>query len=287
MANPAEMYQEVQALRKARQRNKFYRYFPDCTEACDGDSWEVDDHTGMCRVLYPKHEAFFASRARERLMIAANRIGKTQAGAFETTAHLTGDYPSWWEGRQFSEPVSWWAVGDTSKTVRDIGQLELMGPMNAIGTGFIPRHRIEHFSRKPGVTDAIETVWVKHVEKEHGAPCLSELGLKSYDQRREAFQGTRKHGIWLDEEPPDDIYVECLLRTAQTSDFEGGLLMLTFTPLQGLTPLVLEFLPGGRLPEGEMPEMAGETWVDEPEGSDVDGISDDWTEAVALRDDGH
>ena len=48
---------------------------------------------------------------------------------------------------------------------------------------------------------------------------------------------------------PDDIYIECLLRTAQTADFEGGMLMLTFTPLQGLTPLVLQFLPGGQLPD--------------------------------------
>ena len=199
-------------------------------------------------MLYQKHLAFFASRERERLMIAANRIGKTQAGAYETTAHLTGVYPKWGTGRTFSAPGSWGAAGDTSKTVRDIGQLELLGPMNDIGSGFIPRHLIEHFSRKPGVTDAVETIWVKHVEKEHGAPCLSELGLKSYDQRRESFQGTKKHGIWLDEEPPEDIHVECLLRTAQTSDFEGGMLMLTFTPLQGLTALVLEFLPGGELP---------------------------------------
>jgi phage terminase large subunit-like protein len=213
----------------------------------------------MCRALYRKHLAWFNATERERLLIAANRIGKTQAGAYETTAHLTGLYPSWWKGRKFTGPVTWWAVGDTSKTVRDIGQLEMMGPMNAIGSGFIPRHLIEHFSRKPGVTDAIETVWVKHVERHHGAPCLSELGLKSYDQRREAFQGTRKHGIWLDEEPPDDIYVECLLRTAKTHDFEGGLLMLTFTPLQGMTPLVLEFLPGGRMPVDGEPMTAGDT----------------------------
>jgi phage terminase large subunit-like protein len=282
MSNQASALRAVSAVRAARASEKFTRYFPDCTDACDPTSMEVEDHVGMCRRLYPKHEAFFASQHRERLMIAANRIGKTQCGAFETTAHLTGQYPHWWTGRRFEEPVSWWAVGDTSKTVRDIGQLELMGPMSAIGSGFLPRHRIEHFSRKPGVTDAIETVWVKHVEREHGAPCLSELGLKSYDQRREAFQGTRKHGIWMDEEPPEDIYVECLLRTVQTSDFEGGLLMLTFTPLQGLTPLVLEFLPGGRLPEGEMPELAGEMW----EGRDVDGFSDDWVEAATVRDDG-
>lgn len=250
----------IAELRAKRESGKFYQYFPDCTDQCKPRSSRKEDHSGMCRVLYKKHLSFFSSRDRERLMIAANRIGKTQAGAFETTAHLTGLYPRWWKGRKFSSPVSWWAVGDTSKTVRDIGQLELMGPMSAIGSGFIPRHLIEHFSRKPGVTDAIETVWVKHVEREHGAPCLSELGLKSYDQRREAFQGTRKHGIWLDEEPPDDIYVECLLRTVKTPDFEGGMLMLTFTPLQGLTPLVLEFLPGGRLPDSEsVPVISGET----------------------------
>ena len=203
MATPDEALRAIAALWSEREAGKLFRYFPDCADGCQRDSTDPRDHVGMCRVLYRKHLAFFASRERERLMIAANRIGKTQAGAYETTAHLTGMYPSWWTGRRFTSPVSFWAVGDTSKTVRDIGQLELMGPMNAIGSGFIPRRCIEHFSRKPGVTDAIETVWVKHAERDHGAPCLSELGLKSYDQRREAFQGTRKHGIWMDEEPPD------------------------------------------------------------------------------------
>lgn len=238
----------VRALREKREKGKFSRYFPDCSDECDPTSSDVEAHTGMCRVLYQKHLAWFQATERQRLMIAANRIGKTQAGAYETTAHLTGQYPHWWKGRRYEEPVSWWAAGDTSKTARDIIQLELLGPMNAIGTGFLPRHVIEHFSRKPGVPDGVETIWIKHVEKQHGAPCISELGLKSYDQRRESFQGTKKHGIWLDEEPPEDIHVECLLRTAATDDFQGGTLMLTFTPLQGMTPLVLSFLPGGQMP---------------------------------------
>ena len=238
----------VRALREKREKGKFSRYFPDCSDECDPTSSDVEAHTGMCRVLYQKHLAWFQATERQRLMIAATRIGKTQAGAYETTAHLTGQYPHWWKGRRYEEPVSWWAAGDTSKTARDIIQLELLGPMNAIGTGFLPRHVIEHFSRKPGVPDGVETIWIKHVEKQHGAPCISELGLKSYDQRRESFQGTKKHGIWLDEEPPEDIHVECLLRTAATDDFQGGTLMLTFTPLQGMTPLVLSFLPGGQMP---------------------------------------
>ena len=54
--------------------------------------------------------------------------------------------------------------------------------------------------------------------------------------------------IWLDEEPPMSIYAECLLRTMVSN----GLILLTFTPLLGLTELVLLFLPGGKLSkEGE------------------------------------
>jgi hypothetical protein len=72
-----------------RAASKLSRYFPD---------------TGPYRrELYRKHLQFFAAGAthRTRAFISANRVGKSKAGAFETTLHLTGDYPSWWEGRQF------------------------------------------------------------------------------------------------------------------------------------------------------------------------------------------
>src|SRR5580698_10076444 len=55
------------------------------------------------RELYPKQIEFFAagSQYKERLFMAANRVGKTVAGAFEAACHLTGGYPIWWEGRRF------------------------------------------------------------------------------------------------------------------------------------------------------------------------------------------
>jgi phage terminase large subunit-like protein len=86
----------------------------------------------------------------------------------------------------------------------------------------------------------LETIWVQHVSRG-----LSLVQFKSYDQRRLAFQGTAQHLVWLDEEPDFEIYTECLLRTAETSDFSGGLILLTFTPLLGMTPLVSSFLPKG------------------------------------------
>lgn len=167
-------------------------------------------------------------------MLAANRVGKTEGvGAYETTLHLTGRYPHWWTGRRFKRSVKAWAAGDTSKTVREIIQEKLLGPPGSFGTGMIPGDCILKTPAKSGVPDAIDTVWVKHVAGGH-----SVLVLKSYDQRREAFQGTEQDLIWLDEEPPLDIYTECLLRTMTTN----GLVVLTFTPINGWTNVVDMFL---------------------------------------------
>lgn len=172
-------------------------------------------------------------------MLAANRVGKTEGvGAYETTLHLTGEYPAWWEGRRYRRPIKAWAAGDTSKTVRDIIQDKLLGPPGQLGTGIIPGDAIYDTRRREGVADAVEIVYVRHT-----SGGLSILKLKSYDQKRQAFQGTEQDVIWLDEEPPLDIYSECLLRIMTTN----GLLMLTFTPLNGLSDVVLEFLPDGRM----------------------------------------
>lgn len=161
------------------------------------------------------------------------------AGGYELTWHLLGEYPDWWQGRRFDRPISSWAAGDTGKTTRNILQRKLMGPPGAIGTGLIPGARIKRATPKAGIADGIELVYV---ESAQGG--LSLLEFKSYDQRREGFQGTEQDVILLDEEPPEDVYDECLLRTVETPGRPGGgIIMLTYTPIKGLTPLTLRFLP--------------------------------------------
>ena len=124
------------------------------------------DEGPLRRELYAKHIAFFKAGAThmERAAIAANRVGKTWGiGGYETTVHLTGDYPPWWEGRRFDRPVDVWAAGDTSETTRDIVQLALMGPINAIGTGLIPAAKIiGEPARRSGTANSIDTVMVQH-----------------------------------------------------------------------------------------------------------------------------
>ena len=185
--------------------------------------------------------SFFAagSEHRERLMLAANRVGKTDGvGGYETVLHLTGLYPKWWTGKRLKKPIRAWAAGDTSKTVREIIQEKLLGPVGDFGTGMIPGDSIVSTTTKAGISGAVDMVIVKHVSGGN-----SSLILKSYDQKRQAFQGTEQDLIWLDEEPPLDIYTECLMRTMTTN----GMILCTFTPLLGMSKVVLNFLPGGKL----------------------------------------
>ncbi len=172
----------------------------------------------------------------ERACIAANRVGKTWGiGGYETALHLTGDYPDWWVGRRFNEPVDAWAAGDTSETTRDIVQLALFGQLGQLGTGLIPAANIiGEPTKRAGVAGAIDTGRIRHI-----SGGISYVGLKSYDQGRKKFQGTAKHVIWLDEEPPEDVYDESLLRLMTTK----GLMICTFTPLSGLSKVALRFLP--------------------------------------------
>ena len=231
--------------RRARER-KLLSYYPEAGP--------------LRRELYVKHLSFFdaGTRYRERLMMAANRVGKTEGvGGYEVALHLTGRYPEWWKGRRFDHSIKAWAAGDTSKTVRDILQEKLLGPVGQFGTGLIPKEDIIRTSSKPGVADAVEIIYVRHVSGGE-----SKIVLKSYDQKRESFQGSEQDVIWLDEEPPLDIYTECLLRTMTTN----GLILLTFTPLMGMSETVMAFMPSGEIAErddgSKFVVMA--TWDDVP-----------------------
>ena len=51
--------------------------------------------------------------ARQRLLMAANKTGKTFCGAAEMAYHLTGKYPKWWKGYRFKGPIKAWAAGNT------------------------------------------------------------------------------------------------------------------------------------------------------------------------------
>ena len=182
-------------------------------------------------------EFFRAGRVHtERAAIAANRTGKTWGiGGYETTLHLTGEYPDWWEGRRFDRPTDIWVAGDTSETTRDIVQVTLMGELGMLGTGLVPADRIiGEPTKRSGVPGAMDMALIRHASGGH-----SRVGFKSYDQGRRKFQGTARDVIWLDEEPPAEVYDECLVRLMT----RNGIMICTFTPLLGLSEVVLRYMP--------------------------------------------
>lgn len=233
----------MREIQTRRQRDVFKKMYP-------FKDTEREEATYFARSKYPRHMEFFEAGAkyRERCAMAANRVGKSFGmGGYECTCHLTGDYPSWWKGRRFTRPIRTWVAGKSNETTRDIIQTILVGEMSRDahsrrafdGTGLLPYEKLGGMVFKKGL-DLLDVIKVRH--KSGG---WSSLGFKSYEQGRGSFEGTAQHVIWLDEEPPLDIYSECLIRTATTD----GILMLTFTPLAGMSETVMQFIPASMKPE--------------------------------------
>lgn len=215
----------------------------------DPEDHESFGDLALGRSHYPKQMRHFkyGSVYDERALFGGNRTGKTHCGAFEDTLHLTGLYPEWWEGRRFSRPVNMWVATDTAKNTRDILQEKFCGKPgnpNSFGTGMVP---IDFFARSPtvkhGLADAYESIFVYH--HTNGIPDgISTCMFKSYDQGRESFQGTQQDLIHLDEEPKIEIFTECSLRLMSTVPGEkNGSLVLTETPLLGISELMISFMP--------------------------------------------
>jgi len=245
-----EVIAALEVLANDKKYNKFQNFFPDTGE--------------YKRELYKKHLNFFRAGAsyRERGFIAANRVGKSEAGAYETVCHATGMYPEWWEGKRFNKPTMIWVGGDTATTCRDIIQKKLLGEIGDFGSGMLPKDTIHETKTRRNVPDAIETIRVKHL-----SGGISTIVIKTYEQGRATWQGTEVDCVWIDEECPADVYGEALIRTMTTN----GTVFLTFTPLSGLTDLVINFLENSQETDVKYPKfVTNVTWDDVPHLSSKD-----------------
>lgn len=189
------------------------------------------------RELYAKHLEFFraGARYRERMFRAGNQSGKTTCGCYEDVCHLTGLYPSWWEGRRFTSPVKMWVCAETAKKVREVLQDKLFGGdiQRGKSTGLIPGACVGQPKRKSGTPDAIDFIPIRHVSRG-----WSRLVFKSYEEGWEAFESDVVHVLHFDEEPDMKIYAGGLMRTISVS----GIVYITVTPLLGMTALQQGFM---------------------------------------------
>lgn len=234
-----EYLQLLEEKERRYKQNMLSRMFPDY--GINDKGLEISRH------LYPKHIEFFKAGAKykERAFIAANRSGKTQSALTEITYHLTGLYPHWWAGKRFDTGINAMCFGKTNLTARNIIQHKFLGSLlkSEYGTGLIPGHLLVSTRLRPGVPDAIQDVYIKHASGD-----TSHLMIASYEQGRSVLEGTEQHIIHFDEEPEHnalELYSEGLIRTMTTK----GIIIVTFTPLDGISDIVLSFLPNIMAPD--------------------------------------
>ena len=203
----------------------------------------------------PKQAEFIAAGADfpERCLMAGNQLGKTLTAGAEVSIHLTGRYPGtnayppdglWpdeWQGRRFNRGVVFWVGGETNETITKSTQRILCGRMeetHAPGYGLIPKADIISWKKSQFGANLVDHLLIKHHNSAGECDGLSVCFFKAYSQGRARWQSDSIHGVWFDEEPPYEIYSEGLTRTNTFGQFS----ILTFTPLMGMSSVVIKFL---------------------------------------------
>ena len=169
--------------------------------------------------VHLKQLAFHKCQKRNRWVFGGNRSGKTECGAVEAVYMARGIHPY----RQNRDNVFGWVVSLSQQVQRDVAQQKILSYLN--------RAWIEDVSMISGKKDSLEYGVIDQIRIKNVFGGTSVIGFKSCDQGREKFQGSSLDFVWFDEEPPEDIYDECLMRVL---DKEGDIFG-TMTPLKGLT----------------------------------------------------
>lgn len=158
---------------------------------------------------HPKQLEATKSDKPIRALFWGNRVGKTEWGGQEAARYATGNHPF----KNIITPNEGWVACPSF-------DLQLDGPQKKLEK-YLGSEEIEHIDYLHG------GIW-KNVRLK----CGSQITFKSYEQGREKFQSAGKRWIWFDEEPPSDIYEECVVRQ------EAGIqldIWITMTPINGMT----------------------------------------------------
>lgn len=192
--------------------------------------------------LYHWQLKFAASTAEYTscMLMAANRVGKTRTGLTIDAMHLLGDYPADWPGHKFDKPPMCWLLGFSMEKTRDLLQSPMFGRLEGgkWTGGLVPADRIiSHFSAQ-GTSGAMREVRVRHA-----TGGIAIVQFWSYSQGQHAIMGDSVDWYHIDEEPRDkNIFPQVLTRTATGDSGRGGRGILTFTPENGRTELVVQFM---------------------------------------------
>jgi phage terminase large subunit-like protein len=178
---------------------------------------------------------FTGSSHKNKWAVTGNRCGKTESAAAElladclgldiltkgvSTKGASGGLESF-----ANRPCHAWAVGDTEDTCIDILEKSIYKHLGQDESGFLWNFVEDgcKYSEKNG--------WSGHfLQFTNG----SFIRFKYHTQQRKTFQGTSLDKVWLDEEPPKDIYGECRARVMDKHGYVVGTLTPVYEKSRGI-----------------------------------------------------
>jgi phage terminase large subunit-like protein len=179
-----------------RANHKLYQYIPYFNRKGGDPSWQWH---------------FMAASDRKfgfkgRVALGANRIGKSEQGAYETVLAVIGKHPF----RDFPNNGIAWVVGLDNPMIRDIDR--------PLFESFLPDRFRHKFYKQDNLWEI----------KGEGREWI--VVFKSTEMGREKFQGAKIDFAWVDEEPKKtDIWAEIETRLVD----KGGIWWMTATPVDG------------------------------------------------------
>lgn len=169
--------------------------------------------------IHYKQLEFHKCPKRNRWVFGGNRSGKTECGAVETVWMARGIHPY----RQNRKDVFGWVVSPTREVQRDVAQAKVLK--------YLRPEWIDSVVMVSGRADNPQSGVIDYIAVKNVFGGISKIGFKSCEMGREKFQGASLDFVWFDEEPPEDIYDECMMRILD----KKGDIFGTMTPLKGLT----------------------------------------------------
>ena len=195
---------------------------------------------------HKKQLAFHRCKKRNRWVFGGNRSGKTECGAVEAIWLARGIHPY----RKNKRDVFGWVVSLSQQVQRDVAQSKILY--------YLPKSWIADITMLSGRRDSPSGGVIDQIKIKNVFGGISTIGFKSCDQGREKFQGSSLDFVWFDEEPPKDVYEECVMRVMD----RRGDIFGTMTPLKGMTFIYNEIF----LNRKNNPEVWSEfmCWEDNP-----------------------
>lgn len=184
---------------------------------------------------YPVFEEFhkLGKEASIRLLLAANRIGKTYSCLAEFAMHATATYPDHWQGYKYTKKnMTMWVGGLTGFEAEDLSRRLFEG--SGQDPAFIHKSLVLYSNRKDRRYK---------IKNAHGG--ITNIAIKTYGGREQqnelsTWKASKVDCILLDEQPTLSVFSECCMRIMNTSPDDHGMIIIAATCTQ-FTPFVLGF----------------------------------------------